>query len=225
VAGGWEALRGALSGTVPLTTPHNIPLFTFLTPNLRHYVSDSDISVRRKTAFLLNTLLTPSTTPVLANPSSGAVIHEGDGHPATPAAPTNVHPNSHASMVADPSSTDTAPATLRALHTHGLLPVLVRELTAPTPYGADGDVDENCDTDLAEKLMRCVHHNTPSRSFIIVVVLCRLLHTYVSAHRGTFDGPEKDSLRTLLDARRATQCEGDLGLDIDELRALESAIA
>ena len=154
-------------------------------------------------------------------PSSEAVIHEGGG--PNPAAPANVHPNSHASMVADPASTDTAPATLRALHTHGLLPVLVRELTAPTPYGADGDVGENCDADLAEKLTGCVHHNTP-RAFLIVF-FCRLLHTYVSAHRGTFDGPEKDSLRTFLDARRATHCEGDLGLGIDELRALESAIA
>ncbi|KAI0252250.1 nucleotide exchange factors-like protein [Lactifluus subvellereus] len=165
-AGGWEALRGALS--------------------------DSDISVRRKTAFLLNSLLVPSAAAAVA--------------PAADAdAGATVHPNSHASMVADPASADTAPATLRALRAHGLLTALVRELTTPTPCGADGDEGENCDADLAEKLTR-------------------LLHTYVSAHCGTFDGPEKDSLRTFLDARRAAQGEGELGLGADELQALESAI-
>jgi hypothetical protein len=65
-----------------------------------------------------------------------------------------------ASMAADPASADTTPATLRALHTHGLLNALVRELTTPTPYGPDGDSGSNCDTDLAEKLTRWVSsHN------------------------------------------------------------------
>jgi hypothetical protein len=36
---------------------------------------------------------------------------------------------------------------------------------------------------------------------------------------------EKDSLRTLLDARRAAQGEGELGLGADERQALESATA
>ena len=37
---------------------------------------------------------------------------------------------------------------------------------------------------------------------------CGLLHTYVSAHDGTFDGPEKTSLRMFFDARRVTPGEG-----------------
>ena len=57
-------------------------------------------------------------------------------------------------MVADPTSADTAPETLRALRTHGLLPVLVHELTEPTPYGPDGDEGDSGDADLEEKLTR-----------------------------------------------------------------------
>jgi hypothetical protein len=57
-------------------------------------------------------------------------------------------------MLADPASVDTAPETLRALGAHGLLPVLVRELTEPTPYGPDGDKGDGGDGDLEEKLTR-----------------------------------------------------------------------
>jgi hypothetical protein len=136
-------------------------------------------------------------------------------------------------MVADPASVETAPATLRALRTHGLLAELVRELTTPTPCGADGDEYENSDADLTEKLMTCVTPRTsPYQSdpaglffFFFSLLVLRLLHTYVSVHRGTFDGPEKDSLRTFLGARRVAQSEGELEFGADELQALESAIA
>jgi len=59
-------------------------------------------------------------------------------------------------MVADPVSVDTASETLRAVRAHEMLPVIVRELTEPTPYGPDGDEGDGCDADLEEKLMRCV---------------------------------------------------------------------
>jgi len=59
-------------------------------------------------------------------------------------------------MVANPASVDMAPATLRALRAHGLLPVLVRELTEPTPYGLNDDKGNGSfDADLQEKLTRC----------------------------------------------------------------------
>lgn len=59
------------------------------------------------------------------------------------------------------------------------------------------------------------------------VCVRRLLHTYVAVHGGTFDAPEKHALRAFLDAKQATQGEsgGELGIDADELRALESALA
>lgn len=47
----------------------------------------------------------------------------------------------------------------------------------------------------------------------------------MSGHGGTFDGPEKNSLRAFLDARRATPGLGELGLGADELRELKSAVA
>ena len=77
-------------------------------------------------------------------------VHGGESQSAA----ATVHPNSHASMVADPTSADTAPETLRALRTHGLLPALVQELTEPTPYGPDGDEGGSGDADLEEKLTR-----------------------------------------------------------------------
>ena len=55
--------------------------------------------------------------------------------------------------------------------------------------------------------------------------VCRLLHTYVSGHGGTFDALEKKSLRTFLDAKRGTPGEGELGLGADELRELKNALA
>jgi hypothetical protein len=55
--------------------------------------------------------------------------------------------------------------------------------------------------------------------------ICRLLHTYVSAHDGTFDEPEKSTLRTFLDARQATPGENELGLGADELREIRNALA
>lgn len=114
---------------------------------IRARTQDSDIAVRRKAAFLLNSLLLQSA-PAATTRGPGTGIRGGPAQP--------VHPNSHASMVADPTSADTAPETLRAVRAHGMLPVIVRELTEPTPYGPDGDEGDGCDADLEEKLMRCV---------------------------------------------------------------------
>ena len=59
-----------------------------------------------------------------------------------------MHPNSHASMGVDPTSADTSPGTLRAVLAHGMMPVIVQELTGLTPYGLDGDEGDRCDGDL-----------------------------------------------------------------------------
>jgi hypothetical protein len=50
------------------------------------------------------------------------------------------------------------------------------------------------------------------------------LHTYAIVHDGTFDGPEKKSLRTFLDSRTAVVGEGELGLGAEELLALKNAL-
>ena len=158
-SGGWDTLRDAFSGTDRIhppthtlrSRPHSLIICC---------ASDSDIVVRRKAAFLLNSLLTPSgpASSTTTTSSSGTRLHGGPPQQAGGAAP--VHPNSHASMVADPTQADTATATLRALRAHGLVPVLVRELTEPTPYGPDGDEGDGCDADLEDKLIRCVRQFT-----------------------------------------------------------------
>ena len=51
------------------------------------------------------------------------------------------------------------------------------------------------------------------------------MHTYVFAHKGTFDGPEKNSLKAFLDARRATAGESELGLGPGELCEIGNALA
>jgi hypothetical protein len=177
-SGGWVALRGALS--------------------------DSDIGVRRKTAFLLSTLLfSPAaiTESRSSTTTTTTAIHGGGTDSG--AEPSVVHPNSHAALVADPSAADTGPATLRALSAHRLLPVVVRELVTPTPHGPDGEESGTCDTDLEERL-------------------ARVLHTYVAVHGGTFDAPEKKALRAFMDTERP---ESAFGLSDKEVRALESAVA
>jgi len=174
-AGGWDALRDAFS--------------------------DSDIAVRRKAAFLLNSLLVPTSPTAAATAAAATRIHGGTAQPGA----QPVHPNSHASMVADPLSVDTAPETLRAIRAHEMLPVIVRELTEPTPYGPDGDEGDGCDADLEEKLMR-------------------LLHTYVSAHNGKFDDPEMKSLKTFLDSRRNTPGGRELVLEAGELSEIRNTL-
>jgi len=196
--------------------------------------------VRRKTAFLLNTLLlspattittttTTTTTGGDASPSGTTTAIRGGGtDPDAGAGGARVHPNSHAALVADPRSADTAPATLRALRAHGLLPALVRELTVPTPHGPDGEEGGACDADFEEKLARCDKppHSRPSVR-TTSSAFARLLHTYVAVHSGKFDVPERQALKVFLDMKRAGQSEGggELGLGADELRALESVLA
>ncbi|TFY67417.1 hypothetical protein EVJ58_g1634 [Rhodofomes roseus] len=113
-AGGWQVLKAALE--------------------------DSDITVRRKTAFLLNALIIPEThvsqptpppapSPSAESNSTGLTVHSSDTHP--PAGSNPVHPNSHASMQADPSSISTSTAALKALEEHGILQSLVSAVTSP----------------------------------------------------------------------------------------------
>ncbi|KAI0043405.1 Fes1-domain-containing protein [Auriscalpium vulgare] len=172
-AGGWDALRGALE--------------------------DSDITVRRKTAFLLSTLLLPNAASTYP-PANGTRLHGSTSEPA----PAPVHANSHASMLADPAGVDTARATLAALHTHNLLPVLVRALVAPTPHGPDGDSEG--DVDLEEKVLR-------------------LLHTYVVAHAGEFSDEDKRQVREFIAGKEREGAGEHLGLLEDELHALKDALA
>ncbi|KAH0591228.1 Hsp70 nucleotide exchange factor FES1 [Termitomyces sp. J132] len=95
---------------------------------LRDALSDPEITVRRKTIFLLSTLLLPTTSASSA--ISSAPIHEP------------LHDNSHAAHISNPERASTSTLTASALQTHGILNALVQALTSPLPYGEDGDVVE-----------------------------------------------------------------------------------
>lgn len=98
------------------------------------------MTVRRKTLFLLNTLLAP-TTPSPSNTSSTTNIHAPTGQQAP------VHPNSHAAHLHDPSRASTSRLTLDAFKTHGLTRAVVSALVDPVPCGEDGE-DEGGDEEV-----------------------------------------------------------------------------
>ncbi|KAG6374114.1 armadillo-type protein [Boletus reticuloceps] len=109
---------------------------------LRHSLEDSDITLRRKTAFLINTLLIPTSRDAATTPSSP------------------VHPNSHASMLSDPASVSTSPIATEALQrsesdSSSLLDALISALVEPVPFGADGENDR--DVEFQENVVRLLH--------------------------------------------------------------------
>jgi len=106
--------------------------------NLRVALKDSDIKVRRKAAFLLNTLLLQTDEPS-----------------ATTASPQIVHANSHASMLSDPSAASTSALALRALKDDGVLDSVISGLVDFVPFGADGDGNE--DLQFEETCVRIVY--------------------------------------------------------------------
>jgi hsp70-interacting protein len=78
----------------------------------------------------------------------------GGGIAPVDAGPEPVHANTHASMVADPRSTDTSTPTCKALESHGIRKALVESLVHPVPHGPDGEAEG--DLDFEEKAVACV---------------------------------------------------------------------
>ncbi|KAH7911137.1 nucleotide exchange factor Fes1-domain-containing protein [Hygrophoropsis aurantiaca] len=170
---GWSAFRGALE--------------------------DSDINVRRKTAFLLNTLLMPTTENEDVSQSNGA---------HTPSSGTSpVYPNSHASMLSDPDSTSTSDLTLHALiadnpvHGSSLLDAVISALCEPVPFGLDGEREQ--DADFEENVVR-------------------LLHTYVAGCHRALTDVQKHNLQGFF---RDAKDDNRWGLGADEFATLKHAIA
>ena len=88
---------------------------------------DPDITVRRKVAFLLNALLIPSSTVSAASPAAhgfgsqtSMVVHPDSTVHNPESSAHVVHPNSHASMVADPTFSSTSDYAQRALSERGV---------------------------------------------------------------------------------------------------------
>ncbi|KAJ3793272.1 nucleotide exchange factors-like protein [Lentinula aff. detonsa] len=110
---------------------------------LRQALQDPEITIRRKTVFLLNNLLTPNEafTPSLSSPSQNLHTPDALSHPQDP-----IHPNSHSAYLSHPNRASTSGPTFEAMQTHGIVRVLVDSLT-----GADegqGQVEGEVDVDL-----------------------------------------------------------------------------
>ncbi|KAG2031143.1 armadillo-type protein [Suillus americanus] len=120
---------------------------------LRMCLEDSEIRVRRKTTFLLNTLLLPTS-------SSQVNLQPNINLPTSETAPPQIHANSHASMLSDPSSVSTSALTLAAIQEEGeegslsLLDALISALIEPVPFGVDGEVEK--DEEYQENVVRWV---------------------------------------------------------------------
>ncbi|KAJ3902769.1 Le.MFB2 [Lentinula edodes] len=139
---------------------HNAPALLQLSINdahgcdgwdrLRLALQDPDITIRRKTLFLLNALLIPSPSTDSPSPSLGNLhtpsqtpnsqnLHTPSQtqHPHHP-----IHPNSHSIHLSDPARVSTSAPTCQALLTHGIIDTLIAGLTRSLPYGEDGDKEE-----------------------------------------------------------------------------------
>ncbi|KAG2363605.1 armadillo-type protein [Suillus spraguei] len=151
-------------------------------------LEDSEIRVRRKTTFLLNTLLLPTS------PSSRVNLQPNISLPTSENAPPPIHANSHASMLSDPSSVSTSALTLAAIQEEGeegslsLLDALILALIEPVPSGVDGEVDK--DVEFQENLVR-------------------ILYTFATSCNGAFSAVQKRNLWGFLRGITTTQGEGE----------------
>ncbi|KAJ3753096.1 nucleotide exchange factor Fes1-domain-containing protein [Lentinula raphanica] len=165
---------------------------------LRQALQDSDITVRRKTVFLLNSLLTPNESSSSSpNSSSPDHVHTPDSQQRQ----GPIHPNSHAVHLSQPDRALTSAPTLKAIQSHGIVEALIEGLTNPLPYGEDGDVEE-VDIDFEEKGVM-------------------LLRTYLMLCDGPLEQNQKDRIRGWISEKKDkdgpdTQGNGGAG-DLDGL--------
>ncbi|KAG1896250.1 armadillo-type protein [Suillus fuscotomentosus] len=172
---------------------------------LRMCLEDSEIRVRRKTTFLLNTLLLPTSSP-----SSQANLQPNISLPTSENAPPPIHANSHASMLSDPSSVSTSALTLAAIQEDGeqggsLLDALISALIEPVPFGVDGEIDK--DDEFQENIVR-------------------ILYTFATSCNGAFSAVQKRSLWGFLGKLTTTQGEEnlDFGLTSREWEELSGVV-
>ncbi|KAF9458688.1 nucleotide exchange factor Fes1-domain-containing protein [Collybia nuda] len=190
---------------------HNAPAVKELkSPNVdgwarfRDALQDPEITVRRKTMFLLGTLLLP-TTPMSTAPASLPNLHT----PTSPVAAAPIHDNSHAAHLHNPTRTSTSEITLDAVRDHGVVDAVISALTNPVPYGEDGDILDP-DVDFEEKGIR-------------------FLHTYVVTSQGELFQSEKFSLKAWLTGEKDKNGQQSLlekwSLDSTEFEDLISRLA
>ncbi|KAG7092122.1 hypothetical protein E1B28_008496 [Marasmius oreades] len=173
---------------------------------LKHGLQDPDISVRRKVAFLLSTLLTPTESKFAGSEHN---LHTPNTQEQR--TPEPVHPNSHAVHLTNPDRKATSPIAIKALEKYGIVSTVIEGLISPVPRGEDGDIEE-ADVNFEEKGVG-------------------LLRTYAVSCNGHLSQEHKETLKGWI--QREQQKEGDSGenalaerwsLSIGELRELISKV-
>lgn len=172
---------------------------------LRDSLQDPDITVRRKTLFLLNTLLLPTSAP-----DAPSNFHTPDSAPPTEGQQNPIYPNSHAAHLHNPLRASTSRLTLDAFKEHGITGAVVDALTNPLPCGEDGE-DEEGDMEVEENGVR-------------------LLHTYVVICSEKLSRSETETLKTWLDQGKEKEKGDEKRLaerfgNVNELSALIGKLA
>ncbi|KAF5392920.1 hypothetical protein D9757_001064 [Collybiopsis confluens] len=150
-------------------------------------LQDPDITVRRKTAFLLNSLLMPneSTASQSSATSRSDNFHTPDSQQQERESP--IHANSHAAHLTLPNRASTSALTLEAMTKHDIVDTLIQGLTDPVPYGEDGD-NEEADLDFEEKGVM-------------------LLRTYLNLCNGPLEQDQKDRVREWISREKAKEAK------------------
>lgn len=175
-------------------------------------LSDSDVAVRRKAAFLFDDFFIPCA-PVAMTRTPGTRVQGSFFQPGE-----TVHPIPMRRWWLIPCRLTRRQ---RRVLAHRMIQITIRELTAPTPYGLDGDEGDGGDVDLEEKLMRCVYYGSSCQALMMVfaiccICMCRRIMGHLTIRRRI--------PRTILDARRTASGESELGLGEDELREIRNAL-
>ncbi|KDR78336.1 hypothetical protein GALMADRAFT_245459 [Galerina marginata CBS 339.88] len=198
----------ALSGLLK----HNAPAVEALSGpevdgwiRLRNALQDPSISVRRKTVFLLSSLLTPSTavTSEAAPPDALRIAGNADASSSGSEAPNILSPdqrpaatndpifaNSHSAHLHNPSRHNTAQLTLAAFRKYNIMDAVISGLTSPLPHGNDGENTE-ADADFEEK---AIH----------------LLYTYSVTCRGELSKTQKDKVKIWIQSDKEKTSESQL---------------
>jgi len=128
--GGWQVLKGALK--------------------------DSSIQVRRKTVFLLNTLLVqdvPTQSDVSSTTEPNVASTNSTTSRAALSTSTTIPASSHDMPL---SNTTTNGETRASFNRHGITNALLSALVDPVPHGVDGDEGLDGDPEFEEKGVRCL---------------------------------------------------------------------
>ena len=151
----------------------------------------------------------PSDSPPLPSPSPNT---------AGAATPDVVHPNSHASMVLDPKSTVTGPATLKGLSAgDGKLIKLLSDTLSPATPDLEGNILRQVSV---SELQRKSSNFADS---IVFFCVGRLLHTFIVAWQSPITEEEGERLCEILNGRYG---QGYLsggesgGIGVEELEAI-----